>query len=128
MKNIPPPVIPNAVRDLTNSPSHGARKNRSSKTILVFFALGLISCAFCVQQAQAVPINGGVITIAGGAELDNADVNMATRSRGWLDPTVQGVSGGFASFVNAGDTVTMLPGLLVPAKLRFGALVGSRLT
>ena len=39
-------------------------KNRSSKTILVFLALGLISCAFCVQQAQAVPITGA-ITFAG---------------------------------------------------------------
>ena len=52
-------------------------KNRSSKTILVFFALGLISCAFCVQQAQAVPITGA-ITFAGGVTLDTGSVDTAT--------------------------------------------------
>ena len=59
-------------------------KNRSSKTILVFFALGLISCALCVQQAQAVPING-VITFAGGAQLNSGYVSIRQhRSRvGW---------------------------------------------
>ena len=59
-------------------------KNRSSKTILVFLALGLISCAFCVQQAQAVPITG-VITFAGGAQLDTGSVNSATQVMSWLD-------------------------------------------
>ena len=91
-------------------------KNKSSKTILVFFALGLISCAFCVQQAQAVPQNG-TITIAGGAQLADANgfpvnsVNDATQVTGWLDgdgamPTVQSVSGSMATWVTAGDTVT----------------------
>jgi hypothetical protein len=83
-------------------------KNRSSKTILVFFALGLISCAFCVQQAQAVPITGA-ITFAGGVELDTATVNTATKVTGWLDennamPTVQSASGSFAGLV--GQTAT----------------------
>ena len=115
MKNITPPVIPNAVRDLTNSRSHGARKNRSIKTILVFLALGLISCAFCVQQAQAVPPD--VITFAGGAELGDVNgvpvnsVNNATQVIGWLDemgngPTVESVSGVFATFAMVGHTVT----------------------
>ena len=86
-------------------------KNRSSKTILVFFALGLISCALCVQQAQAVPINS-VITFAGGAQLDSGLLSIRQhRSSGWLDengamPTVQSVSGDFAAFVTVGDTVT----------------------
>jgi VPDSG-CTERM motif len=75
-------------------------KNRSSKTILVFFALGLISCALCVQQAQAVPITGA-INFAGGVTLDTGDVNTATKVIAWLDqggfmPTVQGASGSFA--------------------------------
>ena len=88
-------------------------KNRSSKTILVFFALGLISCAFCVQQAQAVGIYG-TITFAGGVELDTVTVNTATQVTGWLDgnnamPTVQSVSGSFAAFVSVGDTVTFTP-------------------
>ena len=87
-------------------------KNRSSKTILVFLALGLISCAFCVQQAQANSIN--VITFAGGAELNSGSVNTATAVTGWLDengfgPTVQSVSGFFAGFVGVGDTVTFTP-------------------
>ena len=100
-------------------------KNRSSKTILVFFALGLISCAFCVQQAQAVPQNG-TITIAGGAQLadGNGDpvtsVNDATQVTGWLDgdgamPTVQSVSGSMATWVTAGDTVTF------PSSWTFGS-------
>src|SRR5215467_4872947 len=84
-------------------------KNRSSKTILVFFALGLISCAFCVQQAQADSIN--VITFAGGAELNSGSVNTATQVIGWLDennapPTVESVSGVFATFATVGDFVT----------------------
>ena len=87
-------------------------KNRSSKTILVFLALGLISCAFCVQQAQADSNN--VITFAGGAELNSGSVNTATAVTGWLDengfgPTVQSVSGVFAAFVGVGDTVTFTP-------------------
>ena len=86
-------------------------KNRSSKTILVFLALGLISCAFCVQQAQAVPITG-VITFAGGVTLDERSysVNTATQVTGWLDetgPTVQSVSGVFAEFVMSDDSVTI---------------------
>ena len=85
-------------------------KQRSSKTILVFFALGLISCAFCVQQAQASRISGD-ITFAGGVELNSVSVNTASAVTGWLDeggfmPTVQSVSGSFASFVNVNDTAT----------------------
>ena len=79
-------------------------KNRSSKTILVFFALGLISCALCVQQAQA-NINGS-ITFTGGVELDTTTVNTATKVISWLDennamPTVQSASGDFAGLVGA---------------------------
>jgi VPDSG-CTERM motif len=51
-------------------------KSRSSKTILVFFALGLISCALCVQQAQAVSIQGG-ISLGGGFTTDTGDLNTA---------------------------------------------------
>jgi hypothetical protein len=82
-------------------------KNRSAKTILVFLALGLISCVFCVQQAQAVPIGPGVITIAGGAQLDNDNIDLATMVVSWVDPKVQSVSGGIAAFVSAGQSVTM---------------------
>ena len=93
-------------------------KNRSSKTLLVFFALGLISCAFCVQQAQADSNN--VITIAGGAELNSGSVNTATQVTGWLDenmalPTVESVSGFFATFVSTGQSVSM------PNSWTFGA-------
>jgi len=85
-------------------------KNRLSKTILVFFALGLISCALCVQQAQAVPITGA-ITFAGGVELDTGTVNTATMVTGWLDengaiPTVQSASGSFAGLAGAMVTFT----------------------
>ena len=83
-------------------------KNRSSKTILVFFALGLISCALCVQQAQAFKI-GGAITFAGGAVLDTDSVETATEVMSWVNPTVQSVSGNFATFVNVNDSVTFSP-------------------
>jgi hypothetical protein len=87
-------------------------KNRSSKTILVFFALGLISCALCVQQAQAVPITGA-ITFAGGVEM-NGTADTATQVTGWLDqsgfmPTVQSVSGSFAA-IGVGDTAMFQAG------------------
>ena len=86
-------------------------KNRSSKTILVFFALGLISCAFCVQQAQAIPVSGA-ITFAGGVTLNNTSVNTASAVTGWLDegnnlPTVESSSGSFAGL--DGQTVTFAP-------------------
>ena len=83
-------------------------KNRSSKTkFLVFFALGLISCAFCLQQAQAVGTS--VITFAGGVELNSDSVNTATQVVSWLDeggnmPTVESASGIFAGL--AGQTAT----------------------
>jgi hypothetical protein len=83
-------------------------KNRSSKTILVFFALGLLSCALCVQQAQAVPVTGA-ITFAGGVTLDTPSANTATEVTGWVNPTVQSVSGSFAVFVTSGDPVTFTP-------------------
>ena len=82
-------------------------KNRSSKRILVFLALGLISCAFCVQQAQADDIN--VITFAGGVRLDSDTVNTATAVTAWVDPTVESVSGVFATFATVGDAVTFTP-------------------
>ena len=78
-------------------------KNRSSKTILVFFALGLIGCALCVQQAQAISITGS-ITFAGGVELNTNSAGTASMVAGWLDeggnmPTVVSASGSFASLV-----------------------------
>lgn len=84
------------------------RSTKTRKTILVFLALGLIGCAFCVQQSQAVPVYG-VITFAGGVELNSTSVDTATAVTGWLDesgamPTVQSVGGSLAWFVNAGDT------------------------
>ena len=78
-------------------------KNRSSKTILVFVALGLISCALCVQQAQAVPISG-VITFAGGVTLDTVTVNTAQQVTSWVNPTVQSGSGSFTGL--DGQTAT----------------------
>jgi hypothetical protein len=81
---------------------------RSSKTILVFFALGLLSCALCVKQAQAVPITGA-ITFAGGVTLDQPSVNNATEVTSWVSPTVFSASGSFAAFVTTGDSVTFTP-------------------
>jgi hypothetical protein len=84
-------------------------KNRSSKTLLVIFALGLINCAFCVLEAAPIT---GTITIRGGAQLNTTSVNTATRVTGWLNgsggpPTVVSRSGDFATFVAVGAPVTM---------------------
>ena len=80
-------------------------KKRSSKTILVFFALGLISCALCVQQAQAVPLPvTGAITFAGGVTLDTVTVNTAQQVTSWVNPTVQSGSGSFAGLDGATAT------------------------
>jgi len=75
-------------------------KNRSSKRILVFFALGLISCALCVQRAQAAYLNAA-LNFAGGLEMNSGSVNTASQVTGWLDegmnpPGVTGASGNFA--------------------------------
>ena len=83
-------------------------KNRSSKTILVFFALGLISCALCVQQAQAVPIDR-CYHFRRGRNVGHRLLSIRqVRVTGWLDedgfmPTVQSASGSFAAFVTVGD-------------------------
>src|ERR1044071_9902957 len=83
-------------------------ESRSSKRILVFLALGLISCALCVQRAQALEITGA-ITFAGGVELDSTTVNTATQVLTWLDesgalPTVQSASGSFTGLDGATAT------------------------
>jgi hypothetical protein len=88
-------------------------KNRSRKTILVFFALGLISCTLCVQRAQAAYLNAA-LNFAGGLEMNSGSVNTASQVTGWLDeglnpPAVTGASGNFASFVAIGDSVIFNP-------------------
>jgi hypothetical protein len=83
-------------------------KNRSSKTILVFFALGLISCGLCVQQARAVSING-VLNFSGGVELDTNSVDTATMVTSWDSANVDAASGDFLPFVMVGDAMTFTP-------------------
>jgi len=88
-------------------------KNRSSKRILVFFALGLISCALCVQRAEAAWMNPA-LNFSGGVELNSGSVNTASEVMTWLDeggflPTVQSVSGSMAAFVSVGNSVTFTP-------------------
>ena len=84
-------------------------KNRSINRILVFFALGLISCTLCVQRAQAV-LQNPALNFSGGVELNSGSVNTASEVMTWLDeggflPTVDSASGNFATFVNVGDSI-----------------------
>ena len=71
-------------------------------------ALGLISCALCVQRAQAAYLNAA-LNFAGGVELNSGSVNTASQVLTWLDedgnlPTVQSGSGSFAGL--DGQTAT----------------------
>ncbi len=61
--------------------------------------------------ATAATISGS-ISIKGGAQLNPANVNTATKVTGWLNgshlpPTVVSRSGDFATYVNVGAAVTM---------------------
>jgi hypothetical protein len=80
-------------------------ENRSKKTILIFFALGLIICGLCVQQARAVSIHG-VLAFSGGAEMDTGTVDTATMVTNWVSAHVDGTSGDFVPFVTVNDSMT----------------------
>jgi hypothetical protein len=95
------------------------------KTILACLAIGLLSCGFLTQQAQAQiqgstdlptpPAPGpiiGNITFAGTVNLDTASASNATAVTGWHGlsttpttglPQVQNHDGSFNGFVTDGD-------------------------
>ena len=84
-----------------------------NKTILAVLVTGLISCALFSQEAQAVPITGG-ITFAGTVSLDTSSAGTATAvvAGGWHGtggagmPTVQSRDGSFTAFVALGAPTT----------------------
>ena len=65
------------------------------KTILTVLIVGLVSCGLFSQQAQAVPIVGG-ISLAGGYTTNTGNVNTATAFTGFPMVFVISVSGSYS--------------------------------
>ena len=80
------------------------------KTILTVLIIGLVSCGLFSQQAQAVPIVGG-ISLAGGYVTNTGNINTATAFTSFPFVIVTGVSGSYTG-VGTGlgsPVVTMNP-------------------
>ncbi len=65
-----------------------------SKTILTLLVIGLVGCGLFSQQAQAVPITGG-ISLAGGYTTNTGNVNTATAFTSFPSVFVTSVSGSY---------------------------------
>jgi hypothetical protein len=65
-----------------------------SKTILTLLVIGLVSCGLFSQQAQAVPITGG-ISLAGTYVTNNGNLNTATSFSSFPFVVITGVSGSY---------------------------------
>lgn len=84
-----------------------------SKTIFTVLAVGLLSCAVFSQQAQAIPITGG-ITFGGTVSLNDPSAGTASAvlAGGWHgaggvgSPLVMSRDGSFNAFVSAGAPAT----------------------
>jgi len=77
-----------------------------SKTILTLLIIGLVSCGLFSQQAQAVPITGG-ISLAGVYATDTGNLNTAKAFTSF-SAVVTSVSGSYTG-VPFGTSVTMNP-------------------
>src|SRR5260370_35150664 len=66
----------------------------SSKTILTLLVIGLVSCGLFSQQAQAVPITGGIY-LAGTYVTNNGNLNTATSFSSFPFVVIPGVSGSY---------------------------------
>ena len=86
-----------------------------SKTILTLLVIGLVSCGLFSQQAQAVPITGG-ISLAGGYTTDTGNVNTATAFTSFSSVFVTSVSGSYAGVGTglSGPSVTQTPFIFNP--------------
>jgi hypothetical protein len=81
-----------------------------SKTILTVLIIGLVSCGLFSQQAQAVPITGG-ISLSGTYVTNNGNLNTATSFTSFPFAIVNSVSGSYTG-VGTGlssPSVTMNP-------------------
>ena len=65
-----------------------------SKTILTVLIIGLVSCGLFSQQAQAVPITGG-ISLAGNYVTNTGNLNTATAFTSFPAVFVMSVSGSY---------------------------------
>jgi hypothetical protein len=81
-----------------------------SKTILTLLIIALVGCGLFSQQAQAVPITGG-ISLAGGYATDTGNINNAKAFTSFSSVFVTSVSGSYSG-VGTGlssPSVTMNP-------------------
>jgi VPDSG-CTERM motif len=81
-----------------------------SKITLTLLVISLVSCGFFSQQAQAVPIVGG-ISLAGSYTVNTGNLNTATAFTSFPFALVTGVSGSYTG-VGVGlssPSVTMTP-------------------
>src|SRR5437667_8505622 len=81
-----------------------------SKTILTLLIIGLVSCGLFSQQAQAVPITGG-ISMAGTYVTNTGNLNTATAFTSFPGVFVTSVSGSYTGVGTLGSSpvVTMNP-------------------
>ena len=77
------------------------------KTILTVLIIGLVSCGLFSQQAQAVPIVGG-ISLAGGYVTNTGNINTATAFTSFPFVVVTSVSGSYTGVPTA-TSVAMNP-------------------
>lgn len=90
------------------------------KSSLAALSVGFVMMAFTGNQADAAMINGA-ITFAGGAVYDTNSLATATRVNTFSAVKVASVDGDFASFVSAGNSVTMAaPYIFSPSTLTPG--------
>src|ERR1700674_4886546 len=78
-----------------------------SKTLLAVLAAGEISCVLFSEQAQAMPITGG-ISMAGGATFDTGDINTAEAFASFYSVITTVGTGSYAT-VPIATPVTMNP-------------------
>ena len=74
-----------------------------SKTILTVLIIGLLGCGLFSQQAQAVPITGG-ISLAGGFITDTGNVNTAKAFTSFSGVIVTSVSGSYTGVPTLGSS------------------------
>ena len=82
-----------------------------SKTILTLLVIGVVSCGLFSQQAQAVPITGG-ISLAGNYVTNTGNLNTATAFNSFPTVLVMSVSG---SYTGVGTGPLLSPVVTMPA-------------
>ncbi|MGI9087624.1 MAG: hypothetical protein ACR2HH_07800 [Chthoniobacterales bacterium] len=75
-----------------------------TKALMATFAVALLACSVFTQQAQAIPISGG-ISLAGTYRTDTGDINTAKSFTSFSGVFVTSVAGSYST-VSPGQSVT----------------------